>query len=345
MSQIPIQNVYYLLCYAWDHLEERDLVDVAGAGQKDLANLFARVLINGTQRLIKRGFHRGYQEHSDETPRLRGRLAFTPSLRRLSWLKGQMVCEFTELTYDTLPNRILKATLRQLLFTEGLEKDKRDLIGGLVRELHEVRDIRLHGRRFRRVQFNQNMRAYRFLLNVCELVYEALLPSEEAGRSRFRDFLQDPKKMPLLFEAFVRNFYQRQADAWKVDKSEYRWQEVQAVTEGAEKLLPIMKTDVELQRGDELIILDCKFYVNAFTENHGVTRFHTSNLYQLYAYLMNRRLKDPHLRIQGMLLYPENGTTFHHALNLQGFPITIASLNLDQPWQQIETDLLSLIAV
>ena len=25
---IPIQNIYYLLCYAWDKLEEKEVVDV-----------------------------------------------------------------------------------------------------------------------------------------------------------------------------------------------------------------------------------------------------------------------------------------------------------------------------
>src|SRR5438128_539289 len=36
---IPIDNLYYLLCYSWNRLEDRDLVDVSALPHKDLPNL------------------------------------------------------------------------------------------------------------------------------------------------------------------------------------------------------------------------------------------------------------------------------------------------------------------
>ena len=51
---IPIQNIYYLLCYAWDKLAEKDVVAVEAIDTTTLADLFARVLINGTNHLLKR---------------------------------------------------------------------------------------------------------------------------------------------------------------------------------------------------------------------------------------------------------------------------------------------------
>ena len=65
---IPIQNIYYLLCYAWDKLAERDIVDVQPIDQTTLTDLFAQVLINGTHHLVKRGFDRGSSFRM--TPRL-----------------------------------------------------------------------------------------------------------------------------------------------------------------------------------------------------------------------------------------------------------------------------------
>ena len=58
--EIPIQNIYYLLCYAWDKLEEKELVDVDPAGMTELVDLFARVLSAGTNHVLKRGFDRNY---------------------------------------------------------------------------------------------------------------------------------------------------------------------------------------------------------------------------------------------------------------------------------------------
>ena len=57
-SAIPVQNVYYLLCYAWNKLEEREVVDVATLDSTRLVDLFAKVLLGGTRHLIRRGFDR-----------------------------------------------------------------------------------------------------------------------------------------------------------------------------------------------------------------------------------------------------------------------------------------------
>ena len=74
--EIPVQNIYFLLCYAWDKLEEQELVDVDPIGITELVDLLARVLINGTNHLIKRGFDRNYVAHDEWTGRLRGRIRF-----------------------------------------------------------------------------------------------------------------------------------------------------------------------------------------------------------------------------------------------------------------------------
>ncbi len=340
-GKIPIANIYYLLCYAWDKLDEGELATVDAEECDTLQDLLAKVLINGTRRLVKQGFHRNYLEQVDETPSLRGRIAFSPSLRQLSWTKNRMVCEFTELSYNTIPNRILKTTLRNLLFTRGISREHKDEIAGLLHQLHEVSPIRISRKLFRRIQYHQNLKFYRFLMNVCELVHESLIPAEGGGESQFRDFLRDETKMAYLFESFVRNFYQRES-SYAAKGGQFEWQNVEGDDE-AKALLPIMKTDVELRRDSDLIILDCKYYKEAFSENYDVERFKTPNLYQIYAYIMNRSLQEPNSHVSGILLYPQTSKTFCHRLTLQGHPMTIASINLNQPWQAIRSDLIGLV--
>lgn len=175
-SRIPVENLYYLLCYSWDRLDEGELIPVDSEACETLQDLLAKVLISGAQRLLKQGFHRNYQEQVEETGSLRGRIAFAPSLRQLSWTKGRMVCEFTELSYNTLPNRILKTTLRNLLYTEGISSDHKDGIAGILHHLHEVSPIRIRSKVFSRIQYHQNLRFYRFLMKICQLVHESLIP-------------------------------------------------------------------------------------------------------------------------------------------------------------------------
>lgn len=341
---IPVQNIYYLLCYSWNQLEEGELIDVRNESCGTLQDLFAIVLSRGTQRLIRRGFHRAYVSHVEESGNLRGRIALTPSIRDLSWVRGQMHCEFSELSYNVLPNRILKTTLRNLFYAGGIERETRDKVGEVLRSLDLVEPIRLSGALFRRIQYNQNMRFYRFLLNVCELVFESMIPSEKEGTTRFRDFLRDEKKMPRLFEGFVRNFYRQHALDWKVHpvNKRFPWFGLQGSDESRGHV-PLMETDVDLQNRTHRIILDCKFYLNAFSENRENSRFHSNNLYQIYAYLKNGALHHPDLTHSGILLYPETASSFSHCITLQGLPITFASVNLDQPWQGIHRDLLALI--
>ena len=59
---IPIANVYYLLCYAWGHVEESDVVRVDELGALErVQDLMGKVLAEGTFRLIRRGIDRGYR--------------------------------------------------------------------------------------------------------------------------------------------------------------------------------------------------------------------------------------------------------------------------------------------
>lgn len=51
---IPIQNIYYLLCYAWDKLEEAEPVSVDSDTEHQLLNLFAKVLSERLKWLLKK---------------------------------------------------------------------------------------------------------------------------------------------------------------------------------------------------------------------------------------------------------------------------------------------------
>ena len=122
-GEIPIANIYYLLCYAWDVLEEKDNACRCGrAGFHRPVDLFARVLVNGTRRLLRRGLDRGYLPREDEIPRRARQVArhsdvapqpSPPRSHRLCW---------DELEYDTLPNRILKTTLQRLRDADELDR-------------------------------------------------------------------------------------------------------------------------------------------------------------------------------------------------------------------------------
>lgn len=342
-STIPIQNIYYLLCYAWNKLAEGEVVDVDSINSTRLADLFAKVLIGGTQHLMRRGFDRGYLAFAEETGRLRGKINFAVSLKRNLLSQARAHCEFDELDYNVLHNRILKTTIARLIYTEGLDLDLKEGLGELLRRLREVEPVVITPQIFRRVQLNRNNHYYSFLLNICEVIHNQLLVDERTGRSHFRDFLRDTGSMARLFEAFVRNFYLLEQDDYTVEALKIKWQATSY--EGAGDFLPQMKTDVCLISDNRKIIMDCKYYPDALQSNFGKQTIRSGHLYQMFAYMRNKEEDRGWEKCEGILLYP----TVAHSLKLdydfQQHHLQVRTINLAQDWQDIRLDMLEMINI
>src|SRR5690606_7533053 len=119
---VPIQNIYYLLCYAWDRLEARNLIDAGSVPGHRTENLLALVLDAGMRRLFKQGLDRGYVASEVETRRLRGKLLLSASVRRSLLPVGRVACAVDDLTYDVQHNRVIKAALRSLMPLPDLDE-------------------------------------------------------------------------------------------------------------------------------------------------------------------------------------------------------------------------------
>jgi hypothetical protein len=110
-----------LFCYAWARLPKGDMADVGIDNCPDLPNLFARILINGIHRLLRRGFKHGYLVNELETRSPRGRINLARSIKEQTTIRGALVCQFDELRRDVIENRILKATTRELSRTQNID--------------------------------------------------------------------------------------------------------------------------------------------------------------------------------------------------------------------------------
>ena len=337
--EIPIQNIYYLLCYAWDKLEEKELIDVDPVGMTELVDLFARVLSAGTNHVLKRGFDRNYVGRDEWTSRLRGKIAFAV-VAKTGTLTAALPCELDELSYDVLHNQILKATLVRLIRTEKISRQNADELSGLVRHLTEVRDIEITSRGFGQVQLHRNNRFYDFLMKVCELIHRNLLISEASGRSRFREFSRDRQQMAVLYESFVRNFY-RIHSRYKVKREDIYWNWI-AEDQVAAGLLPKMQTDISLTADGRKIIIDCKYTPEATQHHYDANTLRSAHLYQINAYLDNLSSADS--SCEAMLLYPTVDKPLLASYTHKAHRISIRTINLNQPWPEIHRDLLALVA-
>ena len=153
--KIPILNIYYLLLYAWDALEEGEVVRADAEQSTQLADLFARVLASGTAHLIRRGADRGYITHSEIIPGVRGKIDLARTIKTAALTRAQIACEYDELSYDVVHNRILKATIRDLLYVKELDEGARAALTDVYRRMPEVTPIRVTRQGFRLVQLHR----------------------------------------------------------------------------------------------------------------------------------------------------------------------------------------------
>ena len=107
-NQIPIENIYYLLCYAWDKLDEADIVSVDKLDKKNILELLSRVLISGMGALIRRGLDREYVEINEESRSIRGKIDFNTTIKKNLLQNAQIACTYDDLSYNVLHNQIIK---------------------------------------------------------------------------------------------------------------------------------------------------------------------------------------------------------------------------------------------
>ena len=196
---------------------------------------------------------------------------------------------------------------------------------------------------FSRIQLNQNSVFYDFLLRICELVYENLLLSEDPGKSKFRDFFQDDKRMGYLFEEFVRKFYKIEAPSYKVGREDIFW-DAKPLDEYSASYLPKMITDISIEGKDSKAVIDAKYYKEALSIHYDKEKIHSGHLFQLFGYLKNLEAKGGINRnCSGVLLYPTVDKDVCLNYMMQGHKVMVRTINLNQHWKLIHGHLLNIL--
>lgn len=343
--KIPIGNLYYLLCYAWDVLDDKDDALVAELDGLTHVELLAKVLAVSFQRLWRRGLDRGYRTFEDDLRSPRGRIDVPRMVARQLERIGRAACRFDELGHDVLQNQIIATTARRLLRLPKLARDLRDEIVAIDRTLGDVSTIALRASTFTQLHLQGRLRRYRLPLHICELIHDQLVIDETTGDVEFRDFVEDPKKMPLLFENFVRNFFRREAHGWTVKRDDIAWT-LKPLTPSAADYLPKMQTDISLRGHGRTVIIDTKFYPKALVSRYedGAEKLRPAHLYQLTAYLRNIAARGGQdLQAAGVLLYPEVKPLPSMQYEAEGHRLTATGVDLSKDWRTIHNRLLEIV--
>lgn len=339
--QIPIENIYYLLCYAWNKLDESEVINVAADDFETLLDLFAKILHEGTLHILKAGIDKNYITISEAIPGVKGKLSFADSLKKNTFRYGKAVCEYDELSPNILHNQILKTTIGKLLKIKSIDNNIKESLHTVYAKLNEIEEIKIYKKDFSSIRLNRNNMYYSFVINVCELIFDTVSLNERTGEYKFIDFVRDEKKMAALFEAFVLNFYKRELQDYHVSAPFIQW-DAEALDESSLDYLPRMETDIVLESKDRTIIIDTKYYKETMKKGqYGNQKINRDNLFQIFSYVQN--YKKPVNVLEGMLLYPTVQDEVEQSFLIHGKKISVRTINLNQSWKDIEIELKNII--
>ena len=336
---IPIQNVYYMLSYAFRILNEQGYKSIETEEFHNVAELCSSILCKGVSLQLKRGLGKEYISETEALTSPRGKIDVTASIKDLSMIRGQLVCTYDDFSVNSYMNRIIKSTLELLLKAKISPVRKKEIKKILV-FFGEVETLDIHSINWS-MRYNRNNQSYRMLIAVCELVIKGLLQTQRDGSTKMMDFLDD-QMMHHLYEKFILEYYNTEYKHLKVKASASMmdWQ----VDDDFRDMLPKMKTDITLTCGERTLIIDAKYYEHNLREQFGKVSIPTDNLYQIFTYVKtkeNELTDTPHEKVSGMLLYAqtEDEGAFNNEYQMMGNPICARTLDLSRDFTSIKKQL------
>ena len=197
---IPIQNVYYMLSYAFQVLNEQGYKNIATEKFNNTAELMAAILAKGIAIQIKRGLGKEYIPQTEAMSSLKGKLDITESIKTQTMLKKQMICSYDEFSVNGMMNRIIKSTV-ELLLKSDISKQRKKELRKLMVYWGDVETVDLYSVNWN-MRFDRNNQTYRLLISICYLVVKGLLQTNSDGTTKLMDFL-DEQRMCRLYEKFI----------------------------------------------------------------------------------------------------------------------------------------------
>ena len=331
---IPIQNIYYMLSYAFQTLQAENYKDLAAENFHNTAELCAAILDKGIGIQLKHGLRRDYVSKSLST--LQGKLNISESIKTQTMLKKQMICTYDEFSTNIQFNQIIKSTVL-LLLKANITNSRKKSLRKLLLFFSDVNEIDLHFVNWNQ-QYNRSNQNYQMLIGMCYLVYKGLLTTQNNGTTKLMDFF-DGQRMCRLYEKFLLEYYRKEHPELTANASQIAWQ----LDDTENQMLPRMQTDIMLSKNNNILIIDAKYYSHMTQQQYGIHTLHSNNLYQIFTYVKNKEfeLRNYEHTVSGMLLYAQTDEDIipNNTYHMSGNQISVLALDLNQDFSKISRTL------
>ena len=333
---IPIQNIYYMLSYAFQTLQAENYKDLAAENFHNTAELCAAILDKGIGIQLKHGLRRDYVSKSESLSTLQGKLNISESIKTQTMLKKQMICTYDEFSTNIQFNQIIKSTML-LLLKANITNTRKKSLRNLLLFFSDVNEIDLRFVNWNQ-HYNRSNQSYQMLIGICYLIYNGLLTTQNNGTTKLMDFF-DGQRMCRLYEKFLLEYYRKEHPELTANASQIAWQ----LDDTENQMLPRMQTDIMLSKNNNILIIDAKYYSHMTQQQYGIHTLHSNNLYQIFTYVKNKEfeLRNYEHTVSGMLLYAQTDEDIipNNTYHMSGNQISVLALDLNQDFSKISRSL------
>lgn len=333
---IKVQNIYYMLAYAFQNLTVSD-AEKNSYEEFDYAdNLFSVILANGIARQIKSGLGKAYMIQQEERISPKGKINISATMRRQSNHDGRIVCNVDKYLENTYMNQILKSVSLHLLHSSEVDSNSKRKLKRVLLYFGSVDTLDCSTIDWSRLQYHRNNASYKMLMNICYLIVEGMLMTTDEGNLKLNRFIDD-QRMSALYERFIYEYYRKTYPEFSVSRSQIDWN----TDDGIIELLPRMKSDVMIELDGKTLIIDAKYYGASLQTNtrFGNQTIHSENLYQIYSYVKNKDVNHSG-NVTGMLLYANTeGDNPDNEYRLDGNKISVRTLDLNCNFSKVKEQL------
>ena len=333
---IKIQNIYYMLAYAFKVLHEDRFKKISLEDFELAEDLLAAILAKGIANQIKRGLGREYISYSDVLRSPRGRINISSSLKEQTIIKRGLVCEFDEFSENAYTNQIIKTTALLLIRSDDVKTEHKNALKTVMLYFNGVDELNLNSIKWSSIKYHSNNSTYKMLINICYFVIETLLPTTRMGSRKMSQFKDD--HLHRLFERFVLEYYRRHYPKCNASAAHIDWN----TDDGMVDLLPKMKSDITLEHDGRILIIETKYRGSTLQVNslYNSRSIHSGNLYQIFAYVKNKDVQHSG-NVSGVLLYAKTDEEITPDNNylMDGNRIFVKTLDLDKNFEGIRSQL------
>lgn len=331
---IVIRNIFHMLAYAFKGLKHKNFEKIAYEPFEHIEDLLAAILLRGITQQIKQGLHRSYLLRNEAIDSVRGRVLIPETIRYRINRRQRIECQFDELTVDNLFNRILKAGVCTLLRSDGVKKEIRLALKKSLSSMANVSAIDLNCVCWSRLQVSRQTQTYELLLNICRLIHLHSLHTEQSGKFRLEQWL-DESSLAMLYQRFLLNYFREHHPYLLSAAKQIPWDSDGDA--GSTSFLPVMISDVILTSVRRVLVIDAKFYSKTLQSHHEKATFHSHNLYQIFTYVQNLQAQILNKEVAGMLLYAktQEAVVPNETLKLHGNTFSLRTLDLNCEFSSI----------